>query len=245
MQTESEIKRLKSRLLHNLKHGGLLNTFKRGADKIIVLAAEKPMKSKYSGKRFPFFKKSLPLFIHSYNATWRNERSVEIAAALDFLDGKENQQILELGNVLSYYHDFKSVVVDKYEQSSNCINEDFLDYDPKRKFDGFISISTLEHVGWDEPEKHETKAIDCIHRVKDLVSDLDNVLISFPLNYNPYLDAAVRQKKLPFKETLILVRKDPNLTWEEATITDAQHPDYAYSAKYYGAAAVFFGIGLK
>jgi hypothetical protein len=55
-----------------------------------------------------------------------------------------------VGNVLSHYFSVNHDVVDKYEKAEGVINRDIIDFHPSKEYDLIISISTLEHVGWDE-----------------------------------------------------------------------------------------------
>lgn len=100
---------------------------------------------------FLFNKKLYNYYIAPYNNTHRNERKVEIPIIVDYIRKYPTESILEVGNVLSHYfsnatHD----IVDKYEQAINVLNEDIVDYGSNKKYDLIISISTLEHVGYEE-----------------------------------------------------------------------------------------------
>ena len=92
---------------------------------------------------FMFQGEKLNYFYYPYNATWRNERIIEIPiiwkSARNF-KGK----ILEVGNVLSYYFPVNHDILDKYEKAKGVINKDILDLDEDNKYDLIVSISTLE-----------------------------------------------------------------------------------------------------
>jgi len=60
------------------------------------------------------------------------------------------KNILEIGNVLSRHIKLEHDILDKYETAKGVINEDIVDFKSEKKYDLIISISTLEHVGWDE-----------------------------------------------------------------------------------------------
>jgi len=51
--------------------------------------------------------------------------------------------------VLSHYFAVKHDIVDKYEIAPSVVNEDLVNFKPGKKYDLIVSISTLEHVGWD------------------------------------------------------------------------------------------------
>ena len=87
--------------------------------------------------------------VHPHGFTWTNERAVEIPIAQAALQDNKNPRILEVGNVTRHYFSSSHTVVDKYERAEGIINADIVDYSPPDKYDLIISISTLEHVGWD------------------------------------------------------------------------------------------------
>jgi hypothetical protein len=55
-------------------------------------------------------------FYHWFNTTFKNERTIEIPIVCKFINESKNLEILEIGNVLSHYFEFKHDVVDKYEE---------------------------------------------------------------------------------------------------------------------------------
>ena len=92
-----------------------------------------------------------------YNRTWTNERTVELPVALGAIARLPHGRVLEVGNVLAHYGAPAHTVVDKYETADGVLNLDILDYRDERGFDLIVSISTLEHTGFeeevDEPDK--------------------------------------------------------------------------------------------
>src|SRR5215207_4369431 len=87
--------------------------------------------------------------------TWRSERAVELPIAWRRVRRTDATSTLEIGNVLSNYFPVRHLVVDKYERVPGVINEDVVDFSPPGKYDLIVSISTLEHVGWDPPEPRD------------------------------------------------------------------------------------------
>src|SRR5579872_7186960 len=73
---------------------------------------------------FEFRGKTYLYFWHRYNATWRNERAVEIPIAREFIAQSRGGNVLEVGNVLSHYGPVQHDVLDKYEKAEGVINED-------------------------------------------------------------------------------------------------------------------------
>lgn len=103
----------------------------------------------------------LPLFDHPYNATITNERALEIPIALDFL-ARGHGAVLEVGNVMEHYFTPDQLppraVADRYElqDRGRGIDHDGNAWHPADvfalhgPFDTILSVSTVEHVRWDE-----------------------------------------------------------------------------------------------
>jgi hypothetical protein len=134
---------------------------------------------------------SLPYFIHWYNHTWDNSRRIEIPIFKQKFKEYIGMNILEVGNVMDHYgivyhHD----VLDKYEKKSEVINEDVLIFKPRWKYDIVLSCSTLEHVGFDKPEKSNPDALLlALENLQENVVKKGGVIFfSVPLGYNPDLD---------------------------------------------------------
>lgn len=142
-------------------------------------------------KDFEFRGRKIPYFIHPYNQTYQNERCVEVALAKDFLSGELNNQTLEVGNVLSHYGLVGHTVIDKYERHQRVLNEDVLSFRPQQRFLRIVSISTIEHVGWDDEPQKSDGPIQAIRSMYDLLADGGEALITAPIGYNPHLDSLV------------------------------------------------------
>lgn len=112
-----------------------------------------------SWKLFMFHNKSYRYFYHKYNTTWQNERAVEIPIVWDIVK-KRGGNVLEIGNVLPHYFTFQHDVVDKHEKGEGVINEDVADLRLQNKYDLIVSISTIEHVGWDENPTHKKEKLN-------------------------------------------------------------------------------------
>ncbi|MCI4349614.1 MAG: hypothetical protein L3J93_05300, partial [Thermoplasmata archaeon] len=104
------------------------------------------------GRTFTLNGAAFPYFDHPYNHTWANERRVEVPLALARLRALGGGRCLEVGNVLSHYANRSPdwTIVDKYERAEGVVNVDFLEFAPRTGFDLVLSVSTLEHIGWDE-----------------------------------------------------------------------------------------------
>jgi len=136
-------------------------------------------------------------------------------------------------------------VVDKYEKSPGVHNIDFFDYDKRNKFDAFLSISTFEHIAWDEKKRDSKKLLDCFYKIKQHVKDRSQVLVTAPLGYNDFLDDFVRQKKLPFTHSTYLIRTSKDQKWQDVSPEEALQSKYQYSKKYQGANSLLVGLGVK
>lgn len=174
-------------------------------------------KKLFVSKSFVFAGKQHRYWIHPF--TLNNERTVEIAIASQFLRDKQGG-ILELGNVLSNYISFPHDVVDKYELTPGVINEDIVSFSPSKKYDFIVTLSTLEHVGWDETPREPEKMIQAIHRLKELLKDGGEMLATIPLGYNSFVDDLVRTLKMDFTEIRYLKRTTPNNQWREASLDE-------------------------
>jgi len=121
--------------------------------------------------------------------TRNTERAVEVPEAMRFLDGVV-EPVLEVGNVLSRFGcHTPRMVVDKYEQANGVLNQDVLEINPEYRFSRIVSVSTMEHVGWDEPEKlDEVKAIQAIAFLKSLLVAGGRLLVTTPIGWHPTLD---------------------------------------------------------
>src|SRR6187549_25982 len=149
MAAHSELSRLMRRF-RALKSESMTKTLTRGVDKLLAYSYAPVAKRQAAGRSFSFMGRHYPYFIHQYNSTWRNERIVEVALVLPFLERVGSRRLLELGNVMSYYSDLPHTVIDRYEDSPGVANVDFVDCPIERRYDCFVSISTFEHIGWDE-----------------------------------------------------------------------------------------------
>ena len=215
----------------------------RALDKALVYATAPIKKQTYAKDTFSYRGQKMNYAVYSYNATWRNERAIEVPIMLDFIREFQNQRILEVGNVSRYYGDFKHDVIDKYENSDDIMNIDIMDCNPENPYDAFLAISTFEHIGWDEPTKEPEKILAAVKHVYKLVNNKDNVLISCPLGYNDALDDYIRNNEFPFQDLRFLRRKNQGNQWVETSKDEAL--SCKYGSTYPAANSIFVGRGLK
>jgi len=169
---------------------------------------------------FEFEGRSLAYFRHHHNRTWRTERSVELPIVLDLLGSHSPAFVLEVGNVVGHYRDRAHVVVDKYEPGPGVRNVDVLDFNPRTKYDLLISVSTLEHVGWDERLPDPRKLPQALDHLRTLIAPGGQGVVTVPLGYNPHLDAALRDRSLAFDDVSYFER-DGLTRWRQVTALPA------------------------
>ncbi len=191
-----------------------------------------------SWKLFVFQNKSYRYFYHEYNKTWLNERAVEIPIVWNIVKKREGS-VLEIGNVLSHYFTFQHDVVDKYEKGEGVINEDVADLRLQNKYDLVVSISTIEHVGWDEnpTDKKEKinapeKTLQAIENLKKLINLNGMLVITVPFGSNPNLDHLLKSGKIKFDRTLCMKRISTDNRWIETEFKDIESSLYGYPFPY-------------
>ena len=189
---------------------------------------------------FTFRRKPFRYFWHRYNSTWRNERAVEIPIARSFLAGVPAEKVLEIGNVLSHYGPVSHEVVDKYERTEGVRNEDVCDFKSDKKYDLILSISTLEHVGWDEEPKDELKVLTAFENLQSLLAPGGRLVVTIPLGYNPPLDKMIEEGRISFAECVYLKRKLRRNEWREVSAEEVRQP--CYDRKSYAAHELLVGI---
>ncbi len=164
-------------------------------------------------------------FYYPYNATWRNERMVEIPIIWKIVKKYKGKNILEFGNVLSHYFSFEHDVLDKYEKDKGVINKDVIDFEPGKKYDLIVSISTLEHVGFDETKKDSKKILKAIEKLKECLNEKGKMIITVPFGWNPNLDRFLKEKKIKFTEEYYLKKISKN-KWIETNYEDIKNKEY-------------------
>ena len=212
-----------------------------GVDKSLVYLSFPAYRRMYHGQTFEYEHTRLPYFVSHYNATWRNERIVELPVAEHFLRSVTGPG-LEVGNVLGHYRPHGQRVIDLHERGRDVLNVDAVDYRPPAPLGWILMISTLEHIGWDEepgagPDARATRAADKLHRtVRNLRAALapdGRMLVTAPRGYNPHLDAAIDAGSLaPARETFMSRAATRNRWWQESRSTAlASRPFYDFQRR--------------
>ena len=175
---------------------------------------------------FTFRGQSYRYFWHRYNSTWGNERAIEIPIALSFMAGVSPDKVLEIGNVLSHYGPVSHEVVDKYEQTAGVRNQDVCDFRSDKKYDLILSISTLEHVGWDEEPRDEAKVLRAFENLQSLLAPGGRLVVTIPLGYNTHLDRMIEDGRIAFTTHNYLKRNPRRNEWREVSESEVRHPLY-------------------
>lgn len=181
----------------------------------LVLAAEILRRTR--GGCFRYADQDLPYLYHPYNATWRNERAIEVPIALAELGRAKGARVLEVGNVLSHYAAVAHDIVDLYESAGDRVrNVDIADFRPDRPYDLVLCISTIEHVGRDEKESAPEKSLRALANLRNhCLSPKGRLLLTFPLGYNSAIDRAIARDEIPFDRRTLYRRSGPGNRWRE------------------------------
>ena len=132
---------------------------------------------------------------------YANEKTIELPI---FKRAVENGgSVLEIGNVLkSFYPGLKHIVLDKNSRGKGIINKDVFEFQPKKKYDLVIAVSTV---------LDPAQLLPAIKSMKLLGK---RVFISVPLGYNPLLDSEI--KKITSGRLLIMKRISRENWWIES-----------------------------
>jgi len=181
-----------------------------------------------SSRTFTFQGETYNYFYHMYNMTWKNERAVELPIIWEIVKKYSGKRILEVGNVLSHYFYVNHDILDKYDKARGVINQDVVDFHPSKKYDLIVSISTLEHVGWDEKPREPTKILRATENLKNLIASGGKIVVTLPLGYNNLLDKLLKEGRIPFTKCYFLKRILGDNRWIEV------EEDDVHEAKYFG-----------
>jgi hypothetical protein len=169
-----------------------------------------------------------------------SERTIEIPFAEAFYLAHRGARTLEVGNVLAnrsprpeLYH-----VVDKYEHGPGIRNEDVVSYTSATPYDLIVSVSTIEHVGFDEPEKDPEKPLRALQNLEGLLAPAGRLLVTVPVAYNPAIDRILVERQFAFTRRHFLRRDSGWDCWSETTLEDALARPYG--SRYACANAVAF-----
>ena len=180
----------------------------------------------FAMRHFEFDGERYRYMFHPYGATLSGERIVEVPIVLKQLKLHAGKRILEVGNVLSHYVECDHDVIDKYEQAPRCLNMDITEFEPASLYDFIVSVSTVEHIGWNEYEKVPQKAVQALYSMKNLLAPGGRMLVTCPWGYNPALDTYLQTEECIFTNLRYMKRTSRRNTWVQ---TDA---DVCVNARY-------------
>lgn len=202
---------------------GLSSLIRGGIRKLFYLLIGKPLLRSFcvlyyrnfKSSSFSFNGKNYKYFYHWYNTTWKNERAVEIPIVREVINEYKDKKILEAGNVLSHYAPVKHDILDKYERAESIINKDIVDFQPFVRYDLIVSISTIEHVGWDEEPRNPIKVLEAIENLRGILASKGKIVVTFPIGSNPVLDEYVKKGTIKFFRQYHLMRISKDNRWKE------------------------------
>jgi hypothetical protein len=177
---------------------------------------------------------------HPYMSTWLTERAVEVPLAWERVRNADPASVLEVGNVLPHYFPTGHTVVDKYEHAPGVINEDVVSFSPDRRYELIVSVSTLEHVGWDEKPKDPAKVLRAIERLRELLTDTGELIFTVPKGWHPELDRWLAEGHIPLAERRCLKRISAECEWAEVDCRELE--ELAYDTPFPWANGVTFGV---
>ncbi len=163
------------------------------------------------------------LYYHAYNTTWANERAVEVAFVKSVLDNASPGRYLEIGNVLAHYFTTHWDILDKFERGPNVINEDILTFRPAVQYDLIVSISTFEHIGYDDDSDDSARKIRSAwaNVVANCLKDEGTAVITIPIGYNADMDDIVFRNLLSF-DRVVFLKRTSRRNWMLVTADEAQ-----------------------
>ncbi len=192
-------------------------------------------------EKFYFLGEEYEYFYHRYNATWDNERIIEVPIIQRIIEKNLSKKILEVGNVLSHYFPTSHDILDKYEHGKNVINQDVETFESARKYDVIISISTMEHVGWDFPDVRDPRKIGAsLLNLKKYLTSGGEMFVTMPLGYNHEMDKQLFGGTLAFDEEYFLKRVDKGNRWEQVSKDLVRGSKYG--SPFYAANAIVLGV---
>jgi hypothetical protein len=194
------------------------------------------------GRRtFEFQGNTYKYLFRRYNTTYANERAVEIPIVMAAVRQLPEERVLEVGNVLAHYYPHRHDVLDKYELAPGVTNGDVVDFQPGKLYDLIVSISTLEHVGWDEEPRDPPKFLRGVEHLTTLLAPGGKMLVTLPIDYNAALDGFIKEGRVPFTSLAYMMRISDDNQWREASWEEVR--DVKFSPAYRNALGM--GVGQR
>ena len=225
----------RERLARSVREAGLLATLRISLSWAVRFLAGPAVARRVRGSsRFQLAGTEFSYVDSWHNWTWLNERAVEVSIAQSALAAVEPSRAVEIGAVLPHYGNDEHRVIDKYEVGEGIEQLDIFDLPAEPLYELVLCLSTLEHVGWDEPDRDAELALTACEHLKRLVAPGGELLVTVPVGYHPQLDAAIRSGELAFDQVLAMRCAYPSMIWNEvapASVADASYDELIYRAE--------------
>lgn len=180
-----------------------------------------------------------------YNASRTNERAVEIPVAIHWISPQEGLG-LEVGNVLSHYMPRLWTCVDAFERGPGVLNVDILDFEPDERYDWIVSISTVEHIGWEgrgpDEDADVSKSLWAIEHMRSLLAPGGRMLLSFPTGIHPGLDEAAGSGAFNAESEVFMLRTDDATERCPGSWAPAEFRAELYRSEAWSAGGVWIGV---
>ena len=164
---------------------------------------------------FSFNNKQYEYFEHPYNRAAENMRTLEVPIITEYMKHHSVlEDILEIGNVLSHYG---MATLDIIDFKEGPILQDLMTWEPDKRYDLIVSISTVEHISA-VPE-------DILHKISSLLAPGGEALITLPTGYNSKWDRGLLSGVLPATVVGCMERMDDN-SWVECSLWEAVKKPY-------------------
>jgi hypothetical protein len=207
------------------KRHGLLYVARWGVVEAFLLPSY--FRSKILKRSFVFDGRTYAYANSHFNRSWSVERAVEIPIVYEIVQRHRGGRVLEVGNVLSHYFPITHTVVDKYEQAAyGLVNKDIVEFNPILRFDLIVSISTIEHVGWDEIQRDPSKSLAAIRHLCDMLAPGGELVVTVPIAHNPCLDDAIGSGVIGCEELRCLKRVSSSNRWVQTTWDEIKGVEY-------------------
>jgi hypothetical protein len=129
-------------------------------------------------------------------------------------------------------------IIDKYEPARGVRNIDVIEYQPAAPYGLIVSISTLEHVGWDDGPRDTTKAVRAIELMRSWLAPGGELFVTVPLGYHQALDQSLVDGTQLFDRLGFMRRVDAENRWVEANAAEVRGVRYGSPYPFANAIAV-------
>lgn len=173
------------------------------------------------GPEFLFDGERYRCLVHLHRWTWLSERAVEVPIAARHVERAAGGRILEVGHVLGHYGIRGHEVVDRWERAPGVRNADVMDLRGTGPYDLIVSISTLEHVGWDEAPRDPDRATAAMRLLAGELRPGGHLLATIPTGYHGRLEATLASCAPPLVHVGALRRTGRGPAWKQIEPTEA------------------------